>query len=226
MLRAIIFDFDGLILDTEYPYYDSWREVYAGFGLALDLAEWAALIGKGASVLAKTPYEDIENRVGRQLDHSLIRTERRAAFDRLMAQETVLPGVESLIASAQRHNLLLAVASSSPRTWVADYLDRLGLRGGFPVICCGDEVEQTKPAPDLFLAALRSLRIGAEEAVALEDSAHGIAAAKEAGLLCVAVPNRITRMTDLSRADLQVASLNDLSVECLRHIHAQWLATR
>ncbi len=219
-LLAILFDFDGLILDTEFPYYDSWREVYASFGLVLALPEWAALIGKGAAVLATTPYEDIENRVGHRLDHNVIRAERRAAFDRLMARETVLPGVEGLIADAQRHNLLLAVASSSPRDWVKGYLDRLGLTGYFHTICCGDEVGRTKPAPDLYLAALRSLRVSAEAAVALEDSAHGIAAAKAAGLFCVAVPNRITCTTDLSGADTQVGALTDLFLERLIYLHA------
>lgn len=220
MLQAIIFDFDGLILDTEYPYYDSWREIYASFGLTLALPEWAALIGKGAAVLASTPYEDIENRVGRTLDHNLIRAARRAAFDRLMARETVLPGVEALITDAQRHDLLLAVASSSPRDWVIGYLERLGLRECFHAICCGDEVGQTKPAPDLYLAALRSLKVRAEATVALEDSAQGIAAAKAAGLFCVGVPNRITVSTDLSGADVQVGSRSDLSVERMRHLHA------
>jgi HAD superfamily hydrolase (TIGR01509 family) len=220
MLQAVIFDFDGLIMDTEYPYYDSWREVYASFGLFLALPEWAALIGKGAAVLARTPYEDIENRVGRSLDHSFIRAKRRAAFDRLMARETVLPGVEALITDAQQHNLLLAVASSSPRDWVKGYLDRLGLSERFQAICCGDEVAQTKPAPDLYHAALRTLGVRAENAVALEDSAHGIAAAKAADLLCVAVPNRITLTTNLSGADIQVESLQDLSVERLHHLHA------
>ena len=222
LLRAILFDFDGLILDTEYPYYDSWREVYASYGLTLALPDWAALIGKGAAVLARTPYEDIENRVGRALDHDIIRAERRAAFDSLMARETVLPVVEALITDAQQHNLLLAVASSSPRDWVKGYLDRLGLSECFHTVCCGDEVEQTKPAPDLYLAALRFLGISAEEAVALEDSAHGIAAAKATGLLCVAVPNRITLTTDLSGADIQVGSLKDLSVERLIRIHAHY----
>ncbi|MES2465431.1 MAG: HAD-IA family hydrolase [Armatimonadota bacterium] len=219
-LKAIIFDFDGLILDTEYPYFDSWREVYASFGLTLALPEWSALIGKGAEVLARTPYEDIENKVGRTLDHNLIRAKRRAVFDRLMACETVLRGVEALIADAQRNSLLLAVASSSPRDWVTGYIERLELGSLFPVICCGDEVQRLKPAPDIYLAALRSLGIGAEEAVALEDSAHGIAAAKAAGLLCIAVPNRITVTTDLGGADIQVKSLEHLSVERLLSYHA------
>jgi len=220
-LQAIIFDFDGLILDTEYPYYDSWREVYASYGLTLALPEWAALIGKGAAILARAPYEDIENKVGRTIDHNVIRTERRAAFNRLMARETVLPGVEALITDAQRHNLFLAVASSSPRDWVNGYLDRLGLSRCFHAICCGDEGGQTKPAPDLYFAALRSLSVGVEGAIALEDSANGIAAAKAADLLCVAVPNRITLTTDLSCADMQVGSMKDLTVERLIRIHAR-----
>jgi HAD superfamily hydrolase (TIGR01509 family) len=216
-LRALIFDFDGLIFDTEYPYFASWSEVYDHYGLSLDLAEWAVLIGKGAAVLARTPYEDMEERLGCTLDRDAVRAQRRAAFDRLLTRETALPGVEALIADAQRHGLLLAVASSSPREWVVGYLDRLRLREPFPVICCGDEVARTKPAPDVYLAALRALGTGVEEALALEDSAHGVAAAKAAGLFCVTVPNRITRHTSLDAADLQVDSLEELSVDRLVH---------
>jgi HAD superfamily hydrolase (TIGR01509 family) len=219
-LRALLFDFDGLILDTEYPYYASWSEVYTGYGLTLALTDWAVLIGKGSAVLARTPYEDIEVRLGRSLDHELIRVRRRAAFDRLMAGETALPGVETLISEAKRHGLLLGIASSSPRAWVAGYLERLGLSESFDAICCGDEVERTKPAPDVYLALLDALAINAGEAVALEDSAHGAAAAKAAGLFCVVAPNRVTRQLRPDSADLHVDSLESVSIAHLARAFA------
>ena len=211
-LRALLFDFDGLILDTEYPYYASWCEVYTHFGLTLALDDWAALIGKGSAVLAQWPYKDIETRLGRTLDYNLIRARRRAAFDRLMTRERALPGVEALIADAKRHGLLLGVASSSPRAWVVGYLERLGLYDCFDAIRCGDEVVRTKPAPDVYLAMLSALGIDAEQAVALEDSAHGAAAAKVAGLFCVVVPNRVTRHIRPDAADLHAESLETISV--------------
>ena len=214
-LCALLFDFDGLILDTEYPYYASWSEVYDSFGLNLALSDWAALIGKGATVLARTPYEDIEARLGLCLDYDAIRVVRRASFDRLMALETALPGVETLIADAKRHGLLLGVASSSPRNWVVGYLERLGIYDSFDVIRCGDEVERTKPAPDVYLSLLNALGIGADEAMALEDSAHGTAAAKAAGLFCVVVPNRITQHIRAETADLYTESLEYVTVKQL-----------
>ena len=212
-LRALLFDFDGLILDTEYPYYASWSEVYADFGLPpLALDDWAALIGRGFAVLARTPYEEIEAHMGRPVDHDLIRTQRRAAFDRLMAHETALPGVETLISDAKRHGLLLGIASSSPRAWVIGYLERLGLYDSFDAIRCGDEVEHSKPAPDVYLALLSALGIDAKEAVTLEDSANGVAAAKAAGLFCVVVPNRVTRHIRPDTADLHTESLESVAV--------------
>jgi beta-phosphoglucomutase-like phosphatase (HAD superfamily) len=129
-----------------------------------------------------------------------------------MADEIALPGVAALISDAKRHGLLLGVASSSPRAWVVGYLERLGLYDRFDAIRCGDEVEHTKPAPDVYLALLSALGIGAEAAVALEDSAHGAAAAKAAGLFCVVVPNRVTRHIRPDTADLHTESLESVCV--------------
>ncbi len=222
-LRALIFDFDGLILDTEYPEYVSWSEVYERFGFTLPIAEWASAIGMGASTIKKTPYDDLDERLGRPIDRDAIRAVRRRRFAELMEAETTLPGVEALIADAERHGVKCGVASSSPREWVAGYLERLGLRERFQAICCGDEVEWAKPAPDLYLAALAALGVAAGEAVALEDSPNGIAAARAAGLFCVAIPNAVTRHTSLA-APMSVKSLSELSVERLAGVLAPSLS--
>jgi len=124
-------------------------------------------------------------------------------------------GVRDYVADAKRMGLLLAVASSSSRAWVLGHLERLGLGAQWDAVRTRDDVARTKPAPDLYLSAVAALGVAPEEAVAFEDSANGIAAAKDAGLLCVAVPNALTAGMDLSRADLRLGSLAETPLERL-----------
>jgi HAD superfamily hydrolase (TIGR01509 family) len=212
MIKALIFDFDGLILDTEVPEYQSWVELYQAYGCTLPLDKWLASIG---TTNAFNPYEYLEQQLGREIDRTAVRTQRRTRFAELMADQTILPGVQNYIATAKHLGLKLAVASSSPRSWVIGHLSRFGLDTHFDGICCGDEVKATKPDPALYLAALQALGIEASEAIALEDSPNGILAAKRAGIFCVAIPNALTRQLSLSRADFQITSLADLPLEQL-----------
>jgi len=115
--------------------------------------------------------------------------------------------VRDYVADAKRMGLLLAVASSSSRAWVLGHLERLGLGAQWDAVRTRDDVARTKPAPDLYLAAVEALCVDPTEAVAFEDSVNGIAAAKAAGLLCVAVPNALTAGMDLSQADVKLDSL-------------------
>jgi HAD superfamily hydrolase (TIGR01509 family) len=210
MIKALIFDFDGLILDTEVPEYQSWVELYQTYGSKLPLDKWLASIG---TTNAFNPYEYLEQQLGRSIDRAAVRTQRRARFAELMADQTILPGVEDYIVTAKHLGLKLGVASSSPRAWVIGYLSKFGLDTHFDAIRCGDEVKATKPDPALYLAALAALEVEASEAIALEDSPNGILAAKRAGLFSVAIPNALTRQLSLSLADVQISSLADLSLE-------------
>ncbi len=212
MIKALIFDFDGLILDTEVPDYQSWVEVYQAHGCKLPLEQWVACIG---TIDAFNPYDDLEQALGQPIDRAAVRLQRRARFAELMADQSILPGVQDYINKAKQLGLKLSVASSSPREWVTGYLSQFGLITHFDVICCGDEVPATKPDPALYLKALQALNIQAHEAIALEDSPNGILAAKRAGLFCVAIPNALTRQLSLSLADYQMNSLIDLPLEKL-----------
>jgi HAD superfamily hydrolase (TIGR01509 family) len=120
-----------------------------------------------------------------------------------------MPGVAEVIASATAAGLPLAVASSSPSGWVEDHLDRLGLIGHFEAIRGRDHVDRAKPDPDLYLAASAELGCDPSEVVAIEDSRHGCRAAKTAGMTCVVVPNRITRLDVPTDADFVIDSLLD-----------------
>lgn len=206
MIRALLFDFDGLILDTEISAYQSWQEIYREYGYELPLEKWALAIGAGTE--AFDPYSYLESLVGEQLhQHEAILKRRLQRHLSLIAEQKALPGVEDYIATAQQHGIKLAVASSSPREWLHQHLSRLGLLDKFDRLCCGDEVAHRKPDPELYLTALDVLGVAAHEAIVLEDSPNGVTAAQRAGIFCVAVPNPITGQLSLEHADMQLSSL-------------------
>jgi HAD superfamily hydrolase (TIGR01509 family) len=209
MVDAVVWDFDGLILDTETPIFVAWQEAYASHGVEpLTLDEWAAEIGthRGLDVVG-----ELERRAG-YVDHAVL-AHRQRRRDALLEQEAVRAGVIEWLDAADARGLRLAIASSSDAGWVLAHLARLGIRDRFgPVLCRSDEVA-AKPAPDLYLAACEALGVEPARALAVEDSPNGIAAAKAAGLRCVAVPNTITGALDLSAADLVIPSLADTTLD-------------
>jgi HAD superfamily hydrolase (TIGR01509 family) len=206
-VRLLVFDFDGLILDTEAPVYDAWREIYDEHGVELAFEKWAECIGTADTF---DPCADLQATLGRALDGAALEARHRARADALIAAQAVLPGVREYVEEAARLGLALGVASSSSRHWVEGHLTRLGLRDCFQAIRCADDVPRVKPDPALYRAVVDALGVRPEESLALEDSPNGVLAAKRAGLTCVAVPNALTARLDLSAADLSLASLADL----------------
>jgi HAD superfamily hydrolase (TIGR01509 family) len=212
-LRALVFDFDGLILDTETPEFVAWQEVFAAYGARLTTEEWANVIGStdhgwnaGASILRQT---------GEAVPEEALRAKFKARQVLLLDAETIRPGVTALIAGGKERGLALGVASSSPRWWVEGHLTRLGLFAEFAAVTTGDEVPRTKPDPAVYRLAVSRLGVPAESALALEDSPNGVQAAHAAGLRCVAVPNSVSRHLDLSAADAVLDSLALLDLDAL-----------
>ena len=188
MIHALIFDFDGLILDTEEPEFQTWQEVYAEHNAHLPLDQWATAIGSGIEAFDVFGY--LEAQVGSTIQREDIAVRRRERNRELLALKTVLPGVETYIDDAKRLGLKLAVASSSTRAWVTDHLSRLGLLEKFDYLRCGDEVAHKKPDPELYLDVLKQFGITGDQAIVLEDSPNGVRAAQAAGIFCVAIPKR------------------------------------
>jgi HAD superfamily hydrolase (TIGR01509 family) len=209
-IQAIIFDFDGLILDTEGPIYRSWLELYEQHGQALPVSAWAELIG--TMEMPWHPLTELEKRLERRLEEALVAA-RNQREDDLIALQPARPGVEAVLAAAKRLGLKIGLASSSDRAWVVRHLTRLGLLDYFDCLRTFDDVSRTKPDPELYLAALDCLGVPPEKAFALEDSPMGVKAAKSAGLFCVAVPNDLTRQLPLEEADLRLESLDGISLE-------------
>lgn len=212
MIRALVFDFDGLILETETPAHQSWAEIYREHGLELPMDLWHGYIGSDTGF---DPAGHLAALVGESFDRDLVQERRDARKTELIAVLDVMVGVREYVVEAKRLGLRLAVASSSSRAWVLGHLHRLDLASQWDAVRTRDDVARTKPAPDLYLSAVAALGVAPNEAVAFEDSANGIAAAKDAGLLCVAVPNALTAGMDLSRADLRLTSLSETPLERL-----------
>ncbi|MDQ1474795.1 MAG: hypothetical protein QOE62_24 [Actinomycetota bacterium] len=216
-IEALVFDFDGLILDTEGPVFTAWQEEFAAHGCPpLSIEEWSAEIG---TVGGLDLVDLIRARATRPFDADAMETRRRSRRDELLARETVRPGVTEWLDEASAIGLGLAIASSSPRHWVEPHLARLGLRERFAHVVCFGPGIAGKPAPDTYLAACRALGVEPGRALAIEDSPHGVSAAKAAGLRCVAVPHAITEQLDLSQADLRLRSLSETTLgEVLAHL--------
>jgi len=222
MLKALIFDFDGLILDTETPEYLIWKNIYQEYGFDLPIEKWGSIVG-GNGVSGFEPSEELSlllsssQRAQGWLDSESLRLRHRSECHAAIACESILPGVLEMIHAAKDANLKLAIASSSPHSWVDNHAKRLGIFDHFDKIICRDDVGigRTKPNPDLFLLALNQLEVQKEAAVVFEDSPNGVKAANQAGIFVVAVPNPVTSLLVIEGANLILSSLSELPFSTL-----------
>ena len=208
-IRALIFDFDGLILDTETPEVKVWKRIYAEYGFPYPQDLWSQNIGRWPHDSGFDPARHLHELTRGAMEAEAFQARHRKDSDLLIEREPMAEGVEDYLTDAQRLGLKLGIASSSSRGWVEAHLTRLGLLTRFDCIVTSDLVglHRTKPNPDLYLKALEVLGITAKQAVAFEDSPHGILAARAAGIFAVAVPNPSTAQLDLSQANLAIRSL-------------------
>lgn len=189
--KAVVFDFDGTIIDTETPDYRAWAEVFAEYGVELPMALWTRGVGTSPDAFDVLAY--LERCLGRAVDRAAILERRRRRDLELTLAERVRPGVLELLREARRCGVRVGLASSSRRSRVEQHLTRLGIRAEFAVLCTADDVERVKPDPSLYRLACARLQVDAGEALAVEDSPNGALAAVGAGMRCVVVPNPVTR---------------------------------
>ncbi len=204
-IDALIFDFDGLILDTEGPDYWSWAEVFEAHGAELTLNVWAAAVGHPSGAFDVVAH--LEELSGRAIDRHGVRETRRVRYHAMVHEQQPLGGVLDYIREAEARGLALGVGSSADRAWVHGHLERLGIARHFRVVRCLEDIKEPKPAPEVFLRVADELGAAPARTVVLEDSPPGVRAAKAAGMWCLAVPNAITRQYDTSLADFSAASL-------------------
>ena len=213
MIKALIFDFDGLILETEEPIYVSWQEIYRDYGCELTFEKWADYIGSTEE--AFNPFGELEKQAGESLPRQEIFDRQHQREMELVLKRGIMPGVLDYLEDAKELGLKIGLASSSKCDWVTGHLERLGLIGYFDSIKGADDVSRTKPDPELFDLVLADLGVRPEQAVVLEDSVNGIRAAKKAGTFCVWVPNKLTSRLKTDQADMSMQSLEELPLSDL-----------
>jgi HAD superfamily hydrolase (TIGR01509 family) len=207
-IRGLLFDFDGLIIDTETASRAGWEWLYREHGHELPIDQWSTLIGTiGAEF---DPQAHLEELIGRPLEPGQLDRAREHEMSLIEAEE-LRPGIAAYLAESERLGLKRAIVSSSTRRWIDMHLERLERAVGWDAIVTADyDKERAKPRPDLYLEALHLLGLEGREAIAFEDSPNGVRAAKAAGVACVAVPNGMTADLGLDEADLVLGSLAEL----------------
>ena len=206
---SVIFDFDGLIIDSETPLFDIWASIYASHGATLTMDRWQHALGTQGGF---DPFEHLTITLAKTVDRDTLATFVSDEYWRLCGEQPLLPGVRERLREARELSLGLAVASSSPSAWVQPWLERHDLMPLLNAVCTRDDVQHVKPAPDLFLLAAE--RLGTEPAacVVFEDSPNGLRAAHTAGMMTVAIPNRLTRGLPMPAADLVLDSMADMTL--------------
>jgi putative hydrolase of the HAD superfamily len=210
-LRAVIFDFDGLIVDTESTGYLTWKEIFDEHGHHLPVERYAQVVGTDFNT-SYDPRRDLEQLTRRDFDWEAMEIRRKERESVLRQSLHPLPGVLDRLAEAAQLGLRTAIASSSPRAWIDSWMDQLGLHPHFHHISTVDDTGKVKPDPSLFLHAAEKLGVSTLDAVIFEDSLNGLRAAMAAGIRCVVAPGPMTRHLDFTGAWKQVPSLAHVSL--------------
>jgi HAD superfamily hydrolase (TIGR01509 family) len=215
-VRAVFFDFDGLILDTETPEVETWREVFREHGTEFPDAYWINALGRGADQITQTPAGLLAEKLGRPIDEAAV---HQAARDRVLAKIDAAeprPGILRLLGELKEAGIPMAVVSSSKHSWVDGYLGKLELSHFFEFTVCADDVERAKPFPDLYLAAMAKMGVDPSDSLALEDSPNGSHAGVSAGMTVFAIPNPVTARLDISHAHWIIEDLTQLSLATMQ----------
>jgi len=211
MLRALIFDFDGLLVDTETVLIDAWVRMHEEDGLSCDRRTLHHIVGHTDVV------HDYWAAYAPEIDRNALETRYLATARKLTLAAPPLPGTMDLLDSARAAGLKIGIASNSSHTHVEGHLKHRDMLGRFDFIACRDDVAVGKPEPDVYLAALRGLGTDARETIAFEDSVPGHVAAHRAGLRVVVAPNPSTEHFRFPHAAWQVTSLAGVTLAELKH---------
>lgn len=206
--QAVIFDFDGLLVDTEYAIYSSWLRVFSSAGHPLPLDLFNQCLGSGYTHW--NPGDHLERLTGRAFDWEAINARRQEEIVRDLEHAGLLPGAMELIRHLAEREIPMGVASSSSHRWVDGWLNKLGIMPYFSTVVCRDDGLPVKPDPALFLKASENLGIPPSRCLVLEDSQNGTTAACRAGMPVISIPNRVTEQADFSLTTSKISSLKEL----------------
>jgi HAD superfamily hydrolase (TIGR01509 family) len=209
---AVLFDFDGVLVDTEWAIYQAWKRTFGAHGQPLPLEIYTRCIGTDFATWS--PKTHLEELTGQAFDWHDLDARRQEEIMAELAHEGPMHGAPELLAKLSAAGTPMAVVSSSSHKWVDGWLGKLELAGHFQTTVCRGDAPRIKPAPDLYLAAAERLAIAPANCLVIEDSLNGLKAAKAAGMAVWIVPNRVTECLDFSPADRVFRSLAECAAEC------------
>lgn len=210
MIRAIVFDFDGLMIDTETLEYEVLQKIYTEYEFDLPIATYAQNIG--TTIGEFNPYTNLANLLKQNKDEQFIKNLHKERLESLLPNLVLREGVMNFITQAKQLNLKIALATSSNKAWIDSFFTRFELHQYFDYICTADDVTHVKPNPELYLRALSLLGVDGQEAIAFEDSHNGSIAAVAAGMHCIAVPNPVTQHFTFEHCSLIISSMADTTL--------------
>jgi HAD superfamily hydrolase (TIGR01509 family) len=212
VVAALLFDFDGVIVDTEVATYQSWRDIYSEYGADLALADWLPAVGSGSSTSgAFDAVAHLERLLGAHVDRSEVIARRADRKAELYARAPLLPGIRERLTEARDAGFKTAIVTRNRNDRVKAQCDLVELDHRWDALICANE-KPTMDKAGLYRDALAALEVEPDRAVAFEDSPAGVRAGKEAGVLVVAVPNEITRAATFDEADAVLSSLAEHSL--------------
>ena len=215
MLELLIFDFDGTILDTETPEYQAWSVVFKKYDSHLPLSVYLNSVGGGDFF---DPIIYLQKQITKELDYESIKKYYKEIFHDLLLKQSLMPGVLNILKEAKKNKLKVAIASSSDKIWVTSHIERLNIAQYFDCIKCSNDVLRIKPYPDLFLSVINELQVCKKRTIAFEDSQNGINSAVAANLFCIAIPNKLTKNSELKGYARKIKSLENIALEDLRQL--------
>jgi HAD superfamily hydrolase (TIGR01509 family) len=206
---AVLFDFDGVLVDTEWAIYQAWLKTFEDHGHALPLEIYTRCIGSDFATWS--PKTHLEELSGLDFDWHDLDARRQERIMSDLTHEGTMAGVIGLLEQLGRGGSRRAVVSSSSHHWVDGWLGKLAFAHHFETVICRGDAARIKPAPDLYLEAAKRLELPPAECLVIEDSLNGVKSAKAAGMSVWVVPNRVTAGLDFSAADRIFPSLVELA---------------
>lgn len=207
-IKAVFFDFDGILVDTEWAIYQAWLKCFSLENQPLPLEIYTRCIGSDFATWS--PKTHLEELTGKTFDWDALDASRQNEIVAELAEEGAMPGVTEVLDLLRERGIPLAVVSSSSHFWVDGWLNKLGIFSYFDHVVCRGDAPRIKPAPDLWIEAARRFSLDPAQCLAIEDSRNGLVSAKEASLQVWAVPNRVTQCLDFSEADRVLGSLTEM----------------
>lgn len=211
---AVLFDFDGILVDTEWAIYQAWLTTFRNHGQELPLSLYTRCIGSDFDAWSPKTYLEDLTELG--FDWLTMDSERQVAIQAALEKEGPIEGVVELLAKIREKGIPAAVVSSSSHNWVDGWIEKLGLGDFFTEIVCKGDAPRIKPAPDLYLGAASKLRVPSGECLVIEDSLNGLISAHSAGMKAWIVPNRVTAGLDFTQADKVLRDFKELREELFR----------